>query len=223
MKENYEKLISDLVNRGYLKTPDIINAFREVDRGDFVPGDIKSAAYLNQALPIGRNQTISQPLVVAFMLELLEPVAGEKILDIGLGSGWQAAILAQIVGRNGRIVALERIPELFEFAKKNLAKRKFVKKGLVRPFLCDGSLGFEKEAPFDKIVAAASARKIPRAWKEQLKVGGVIVAPVGESIIRLEKVGARKFEKKEFYGFSFVPLITGGVGELQLLIRPVPI
>src|SRR3989338_6252796 len=127
MTENYEKLISDLVNRGYLKTPDIINAFREVDRGDFVPGDIKSAAYLNQALPIGRNQTISQPLVVAFMLELLEPAAGEKILDIGLGSGWQAAILAQIVGRNGRIVALERIPELFEFAKKNLAKHKFVK------------------------------------------------------------------------------------------------
>lgn len=208
MTENYEKLVSDLVRRGYLKTPEIIAAFKTVYRGDFVPDDLKSIAYLNQALPIGHNQTISQPLVVAFMLELLEPVAGERILDIGFGSGWQAAILAQIVGRNGRVVALERIPELFDFAKKNLAKYKFAKRGLVKSFLCDGSLGFEKEAPFDKIIAAASAKKIPVAWKEQLRVGGIIVTPVNESIVRLEKIGARDFEKKEFYGFSFVPLVV---------------
>ena len=203
----HEKLIQELKDENYLKTPSIIQAFEKVNRKNFVPEDQEEYAYLNSALPIGHKQTISQPLVVAFMLELLEPKRGEKILDIGSGSGWQTALLAHIVGKDGKVIAIERLPELVQSAKANLAN---YPKLLERIEMLDGnaSKGFEQNAPYDKIIAAASAKKIPNEWKEQLKIGGQIVAPVRESIIRLEKTSADKFEKKEFYGFAFVPLIS---------------
>ncbi|MAF79506.1 protein-L-isoaspartate O-methyltransferase [bacterium] len=203
----HQKLIQELKDENYLETPSIIQAFEKVDRKDFVPKDQEEYAYLNSALPIGHKQTISQPLVVAFMLELLEPKRGEKILDIGSGSGWQTALLAHIVEKDGKIIAIERIPELAQNAKANLAD---YPKLLKRIEMLDGdaSKGFEQNAPYDKIISVASARKIPNEWKEQLKIGGHIVAPVRESIIRLEKTSADKFKKKEFYGFAFVPLIS---------------
>ena len=193
-----------LIEDGYLKTPALIEAFRKVDRADFVHKDFKEYAYLNQPLPIGSDQTISQPLTVAFMLELLEPRAGEKIMDIGAGSGWQAALLAQIVGENGKIIAIERIPEIKAFAEANLNKYPFKNINLV---LGDGSKGFSEEAPYDKIIAAATAREISPAWQEQLKIGGRIVAPVKESIVVLDKVDQSHFVKKEYFGFDFVPLV----------------
>ena len=120
-----EKLIQKLINDGYLKTPAIIEAFKNIDRTDFVPENLKEIAYENKPLSIGFNQTISQPLTVAFMLELLEPKIGEKILDIGSGSGWQTALLAHIVGIQGKVVSIERIPELKLLAEKNLGKYNF--------------------------------------------------------------------------------------------------
>ena len=224
-------LIDVLIQDGWLKTPRIIEAFRAVKRLDFMPEDMRNLAELNEALPIGYGQTISQPLVVAFMLELLAPEPGQKILDIGAGSGWTTALLAYIVGdeRNksdrghkgykGKVIAIELIPELKEFGEKNVAKYNFlaphrtrsgagIEKGIVE-FLCaDGSRGYPKEAPFDRILASASASEVPRAWKEQLKIGGRIVTPIRSSIWLFVKKGEEQFDETEYPGFAFVPFVV---------------
>jgi protein-L-isoaspartate(D-aspartate) O-methyltransferase len=215
-------LIDSLIKEGWLKTPRIIEAFRQIKRVDFLPAapevgeprplygrdDSKDLAELNEALPIGYGQTISQPLVVAFMIELLDPRPGEKILDIGSGSGWTSALLAQIVGKKGKVIAIDIIPELVEFGKKNVSKYNFIEKGIVEFICADGSKGYQKEAPFDKILASASARELPKAWKEQLKVGGRIVTPIGTSIWLFAKKSENEFEEIEYPGFVFVPLIS---------------
>lgn len=204
------KLIDQLVEQGYLKSPLIIDAFRKIKRADFVPEEIvqkKGEEFVeeyNAPLSIGHNQTISQPLTVAFMLELLKPEKGDRIMDIGSGSGWQTALLCQIVGKDGSVSAIERIRELKEFGEKNLKKHGFNNV----EFICgDGSRGLKDKAPFDKIIAAASGDEIPLAWKEQLKVGGRLVVPVKNSIWLLVKREENKFEEKEYPGFAFVPLI----------------
>jgi len=200
-------LVDHLISSGYLKTPEIIGAFKKIDRVDFVPDNLKSEAYEDAPLPIGHGQTISQPATVAFMLELLEPKAGEKILDVGSGSGWTSALLSEIVGDKGRVVSLELIPELKEFGEKNAAKYGFVEKGTAQFICCDGSKGYEEESPFDKILASAAARRVPEAWKKQLKVGGRIVAPINSSIFLFVKKSENEMEEKEYPGFIFVPLI----------------
>jgi protein-L-isoaspartate(D-aspartate) O-methyltransferase len=202
-----ESLIKDLIRGGYLKSPNLIEAFRKIDRIDFVPENLKDDAYLNQPLPIGFGQTISQPLTVAFMLELLEPKTDEKILDVGAGSGWVSALLAQLVAEKGKIVAIERIPELCEFGRKNVAKYNFIEKGIVKFVCSDGSRGYPPEFPYDKIIAAATAEEIPLAWQEELKIGGRLVAPLNHNIVVWDKISREEFEKKEFFGFSFVPLV----------------
>jgi len=203
-------LTDSLIKEGWLKTPEIISAFKKIKRADFLPEEIRNLAELNEALPIGKGQTISQPLVVAFMMELLEPKKGEKILDVGSGSGWTAALLAEIVGEKGKVIALELVPDLVEFGKKNIEKYGFEKNGIAEFVCADGSKGYEREAPFDRILASATApARIPSAWKKQLKVGGRIVAPMDSSIWLLIKKGENEFEQKEYPGFVFVPLIEG--------------
>jgi len=197
------------------------------------PG-MEDLAQLNEALPIGYGQTISQPLVVAFMIELLEPKEGEKILDVGSGSGWTTALLAELVGEMGKVVAVELIPELKTFGESNVGKYDFIKRGIAQ-FICgDGSKGCEKQAPFDKILASASIRsvkneipnqgkedksssspfagaregkEIPPAWKDQLKIGGRIVAPIDSSIWLFVKKNETEFEETEYPGFVFVPFV----------------
>ncbi len=233
-----KELIDKLIKEGYLKTPLIIKAFKKIKREDFVLEDLKSEADINAPLPIGYGQTISQPLTVAFMLELLHPQPGDKILDIGAGSGWQTAMLAYIVSQHGnpkseilnpkqipnsnnqnpkqtgRVFAIERIPELVEFGKKNVGKYNFVEKGIVE-FICGDA---SQKATFDpirdeisngvnKIIAAAATERIPETWKEQLKIGGRLVTPVQSSIWLLVKKSKNEFDEKEFPGFAFVPLI----------------
>jgi protein-L-isoaspartate(D-aspartate) O-methyltransferase len=213
-------LIENLISEGWLKTPRIIEAFKKIKRVDFLPEDLKDLAEINEALPIGYGQTISQPLVVAFMLEILQPKEGEKILDIGSGSGWTTALLAYIVSGasnsklktqnskpKGKIIAIEVIPELKEFGEKNVAKYNFIKKGVVEFVCADGSKGYEKEAPFDKILVSAMARECYQSWKDQLKIGGRIVVPIGNSIWLFIKKSEREFEEFEYPGFVFVPLI----------------
>lgn len=202
-----EQLVEELVRDGYLRTPAIIEAFKAIDRADFVPEEYKNESYENYPLSIGREQTISQPLTVAFMLELLEPKRGEKILDVGAGSGWQTALLAQLVGEEGKVIAVERIAELKAYAESTLSKYPFIEKGRVLIIQGDGSHGFETEAPYDKIIAAASGEKLPNAWKEQLKIGGKIVAPFGESIYVFDKVNKDEFIERHYFGFRFVPLV----------------
>jgi len=212
-------LINSLIQEGWLKTEKYIKAFEKIKREDFLPKDSKDLAELNEALPIGFSQTISQPLVVAFMIELLKPEEGEKILDVGSGSGWTAALLAEIVGEKGKVIALEIVPELKEFGENNISNYNFIKEGRVEVLCADGSKGYPQYASrpefaegFDKILASASVQgEIPRAWKEQLKVGGRIVTPIGNSIWLIIKNppagGQKEFEETEYPGFVFVPLI----------------
>ena len=211
-------LINNLIEQNWLKTRRIIEAFRKIKRNDFMLSGMQDLAELNQALPIGYDQTISQPLVVAFMLEQLQPEQGDKILDIGSGSGWTTALLAEIVGEKGRIIAIELIPELKDFGEKNVAKYNFIKKGIVKFICADGSKGYIKEAPFDKILCSASvypvrnkifnrAESVPRAWKDQIKVRGRIVTPIDYSIWALIKKSKNNWEEIEHPGFVFVPLV----------------
>ncbi|PIY73938.1 MAG: protein-L-isoaspartate O-methyltransferase, partial [Candidatus Portnoybacteria bacterium CG_4_10_14_0_8_um_filter_40_50] len=142
----HNELINNIIKDGYLKTPRIIKAFKKIDRKNFVPEDFKEEAYVNAPLPIGFGQTISQPLTVAFMIELLEPEPGNIILDVGAGSGWQTAILAEIVGKYGKVFAIELIEKLAEFGKANVDKYDFIKKGRVEFVQGDGSLGLPGKA-----------------------------------------------------------------------------
>lgn len=203
-------IVDSLIKDGWLKTPKIIEAFRKIKREDFLPDDIKNLAELNEALPIGFSQTISQPLTVAFMLELLQPESGDKILDIGAGSGWASTLLGFIVrhSASGKVIAIEIIPELAEFGRKNTEKYGFIKNGAIEFICADGSKGFEKEAPYDKILASAATQSgVPPELKKQLKIGGRLVLPVKDSIWLFIKKNDNEFEKKEYPGFVFVPLV----------------
>jgi len=201
-------LVDNLIGQGWLKSRRIIEAFEKIKREDFLPPKIKDLAEINEALPIGYGQTISQPLVVAFMLEQLQAQPGDKILDIGSGSGWTSALLGEIVGDKGKVIAIEIIPELKEFGEKNVAKYNFIEKGRVEFICADGSKGYEKGAPFDGILVSASVQtEVPQTWKDQIKIGGRIVTPLGSSIWRFMKKSAAEFEMIEYPGFVFVPLI----------------
>lgn len=203
-----KQLIDDLIGEGYLRTPRIIDAFRKIDRIDFVPEKFKADAYINAPLPIGYGQTISQPLTVAFMLELLDPEKDDKILDVGSGSGWQTALLAEIAGEKGKVFGVERISELAEFGEKNIDKYDFIKKEIAKIIYANGSKGLKNEAPFDRIIAGAMAEKIPEELKKQLKIGGRLVIPQGGSIWLLIKKSEVEFEEYEYPGFAFVPMVT---------------
>jgi len=199
-------LVDNLIKDGVLKNKRLIGAFRAVDRKDFVPENLKEFAYIDEPLPIGGEQTISQPWTVAFMLELLGPKPGENIMEIGYGSGWQTALLA---ASGANVWAIELVPGLCKFGKENFEK---FWKGDVKFFCQNGSLGLpeiaKKIGGFDKIIVAASGKELPRVWKEQLKIGGKIVAPIGHSIFEFIKKAGGKFEEIEHPGFAFVPLVS---------------
>jgi len=203
------KLVNQLIEDGYLKTSLIIDAFSEISRIEFVREEFELEAEANVALPIGQGQTISQPLTVAVMLELLEPQPGHKILDVGSGSGWTTALLSYIVGEKGRVIALEIKKALKEFGEKNVDKFGYVKNGIAKFYAADGSKGFPNEAPYDRILVSAEASEVPEALKRQLKIEGKMVIPVKNSLWYLKKKGENDFYKEEYPGFAFVPLVTG--------------
>ena len=202
-------LIKNLIYEGYLKTDRIIAAFSKIKRADFVPEDLESASDANIPLPIGQGQTISQPLTVAFMLEKLEPRLGNKVLDIGTGSGWTAALIAHIVGKHGKVIGMERIKELCYFGLNNVSKYNFIEGGRVKIICADGSHGYLNEAPYDRILVSAAAKKLPLELKKQLKIGGRMVIPVENSIWVIEKLSKNEFKEGEYPGFAFVSLISG--------------
>ncbi|MFZ3074119.1 MAG: protein-L-isoaspartate O-methyltransferase [Minisyncoccales bacterium] len=208
-------LIENLINKGYLKTVRLIDAFRAIRRRDFLPINLPNRdmlAELDEAISIGFAQTISQPAVVAFMLELLSPQPGQKILDIGYGSGWTTALLAYIAsggGAAGKVVAIERIPELALFGRNNISKYNFINRKIVRYVVGDGSRGYWPQAPYDRILASAAATSIPKTWIKQLKIGGIIVAPQENAIVKITKNSQTITTEERHEGFAFVPLVQG--------------
>ncbi|NPA85981.1 MAG: protein-L-isoaspartate(D-aspartate) O-methyltransferase [bacterium] len=176
MLASNEELVEYLCRHGYISSERVRRAFLKVDRRDFVPPQYKKYAYLDEPLPIGKGQTISAPSVVAKTLELAEIEPGQKVLEIGTGSGYLTALLAELVGPQGLVVSVEYFPELAEFARKNLEKYGFKNVVLV----CgDGSRGYPELAPYDRIVCGAAAPyPLPQPWIEQLKEGRILVSPV---------------------------------------------
>src|SRR3989344_7005593 len=188
-----------LVGTGVLKTPKIIEAFRAVDRKDFVPDSLREFAYEDHPLDIGWGQTISQPYTVAFMLELLKPEEGSIVLDIGHGSGWTTALLAHIAKK---VYAMERIPELCAFGKKNVEKYKELASRVT--FLCQDATANFPDVTFDRILASAAAdNKVPEDWKDHLKIEGRMVLPIQNSIWFFIKKDDNTFEEYEHPGFVF--------------------
>jgi protein-L-isoaspartate(D-aspartate) O-methyltransferase len=198
---------SQLAARG-IRCPKVLGAMSTVPREAFVPEHLRELAYDDSPLPIGWEQTISQPHVVALMIEELGLRGGEKVLEIGAGSGYAAAVLGQIAGN---VHAVERIRELADRASDTLRALGYdnveVRHG-------DGTLGWPERAPFDAIIVAAAAREVPEPLKQQLKVGGRLVIPVGrnahyQQLECVTRVSEIRFSEEKLVGVRFVPLIGG--------------
>ncbi|MEK7659195.1 MAG: protein-L-isoaspartate O-methyltransferase [Patescibacteria group bacterium] len=198
-----QQLIEKLISDKTLITPRIIKAFKAIDRKDFVLIQDKDRVYEDQPLSIGYGATISQPTTVAIMLEKLQPQPDNRVLEIGTGSGYMTALLAEIAGKRGKVFSIEYIPELKGLAEFNLRRYNFRNVGL---FVGDGKAGLKEYAPFDRIISSASGDETPKSWKNQLKVGGRIVASVGENLVVLDKTSKKRFKQEEYRGFIFVPL-----------------
>ncbi|MEJ2469210.1 MAG: protein-L-isoaspartate O-methyltransferase [Campylobacterales bacterium] len=198
-----EMLIQGMIAYGALRTPKIIEAFRVIDRKYFVPDWFADEIYGDYPLPIGEDQTISQPTTVAFMLELLGAEEGDRVLDIGSGSGWTTALLGHIVGERGEVIGLERQHSLVEQGRRNIRPFHF---SPVRIEEAGEQLGMPGER-FDAILASASAPEIPEQLFEQLKPGGRLVLPVQDSVYRFVKESETEIQREEYPGFIFVPLI----------------
>ncbi|EKD95252.1 MAG: hypothetical protein ACD_25C00004G0003 [uncultured bacterium] len=204
------ELIDKLKSSGVLKSFSVEQALLEIDRSDFVLPEDKGNSYTDAALSIGYGQTISQPFTVAFMLELLDIKQGHKILDIGTGSGWQASLLAFMSGEDGHVYTVEIIPKLSEYAGENVGKYPLISDNLS---LHEGNAktglpNVSKEiGGFDRIIAAAEVRELPEAWKEQLKVGGVMVFPKDSGIYKMVRNTETDFDTLFFPGFAFVPFV----------------
>ncbi len=185
----------------------VVNAMLKVPRHIFVFDELKDEAYNDYPLSIGFGQTISAPHMVAIMCELLSLEEGNKVLEVGAGSGYHAAVVAEIVGERGKVIGIERIPELAKFARENIKKLGYEN---VEIIVGDGSKGYEKEAPYDRIYVTASAPDIPPPLIEQLKKGGKMVIPIGDFIQYLyviEKDKKGRITKKNWGSVRFVPLV----------------
>jgi protein-L-isoaspartate(D-aspartate) O-methyltransferase len=201
-----DALIDTMKNTGFLTDNRVESAIQKVPRHNFVPESLKNRAYENSPLPIIEKQTISQPSVVSRMTEWLDLKEGQKVLEIGSGSGWQSAILANIVG-NGKIFTVERHAKLANFAKKNLEKLGIKNVTIIHG---DGNLGLPEESPFDRIMITAACKKIPNILLHQLSLDGLLIAPVGDdiqSLILLKKTSKGFVEIKNQKGYVFVPLL----------------
>jgi len=200
-KSKKNDLIKSMKLSSSLNTKIVISAFKKVSREDFVPERLRAHSYIDKPLPIGEEQTISQPTTVAIMTESLEPRKGHKILEIGTGSGYQTAVLSEIVGSRGLVVTLELLPFLYEFGKKNLKSY-----SNVEIFCADGSKGYPYKSPYDRIIVTAEANKIPELLFSQLREGGILVIPVNGKLLKVQKFKDKQ-EVTDLGHFAFVPFI----------------
>lgn len=211
MKDTYrhkglrKKLIETLREKG-IEDERILQAFNKVPRHLFLDKAFEEWAYTDKAFPIGNKQTISQPFTVAYQTDLLEIKKRDKILEIGTGSGYQAAILVTL---GARVFSVERQESLYKKTNKLLKELGF---SAIRTFLKDGVGGLPEFAPFDKIIVTAAADDIPRALLSQLKIGGILVIPVGQEtqqMCKIIKKSERQYSRMYLDNFKFVPLLKG--------------
>ncbi|MFA5895709.1 MAG: protein-L-isoaspartate(D-aspartate) O-methyltransferase [Thermoplasmata archaeon] len=203
-----DRLVRELVAEGDIRSPRVQEAFLQVPREEFVRSGDRSAAYVDVPLPIGEGQTISAPSMIAIMLEEARLAPGEKVLEIGTGSGYHAALLACLVGAEN-VTSIERIPALAVWGQENLARSGF---GGVTVVQGDGSLGYPAGAPYDCILATAGSPRIPEPWPRQLAAQGRIVAPIGDSRFGQDLVIAHlrpdgSLEIRRGTPCAFVPLV----------------
>lgn len=199
-------IVKRLEREGFIKNKKVSEALLKVPRDKFVPEELKNYAYMDTPLSIGYGQTISAIHMVAMMCDALDLKEGHKVLEVGTGSGYHAAVVAEIVGKNGQVITIERVPKLSEKAETVLRELGYDN---VIVICGDGTLGYEPLAPYDRIYITASGPTIPKPLIEQLKDGGKIVAPVGQyiqNLILLEKRG-NTLIKKNLGEVAFVPLI----------------
>lgn len=200
-----EAMVETQIAARGVRDPDVLRAMKKVPRHLFVPEDIRDHAYEDRALPVGYGQTISQPYVVAAMTEALQARPGMKVLEIGTGTGYQAAILAEM---GLKVFTIEIIPELARSARERLEKLGYRGITVIEG---DGYKGYPQEAPFDRIIVTAAPPEVPQALKEQLAVGGRLVIPVGEydqDLIVLEKK-PDGFVSSYLFPVRFVPMVRG--------------
>jgi len=211
VQDNYAELrnrmvVEQIAARG-VSDPEVLAAMRKVPRHEFVPEEYRDMAYRDTPLPIGHGQTISQPYIVAYMTEQLALSPKDKVLEIGTGSGYQAAVLAELVSE---VFTIEIIPELAEQARKTLQRLGYKN---VHVRVGDGYQGWPEHAPFDAIILTAAPPKVPQPLLDQLKDGGRLIAPVGENyqeLVLIEKQGS-KLVRKNLIPVRFVPM----TGEAQ--------
>ncbi|MFW5999285.1 MAG: protein-L-isoaspartate(D-aspartate) O-methyltransferase [Halanaerobiaceae bacterium] len=200
-----ERMVEDqLVARG-IEDENLLSAFSSVPRHEFVPEKERGHAYEDRPLPIGQGQTISQPYIVAEMISALELEAGDRLLEIGLGSGYAAAIMAEVANE---VFAVERLAVLVRRAREKLAELEYdnieVKTG-------DGTEGWPEKAPFDGILVSAAAPEVPETMLEQLDTGGVLVIPAGDKtvqqLLKITREDEGKYRREKLGGVRFVPLV----------------
>ena len=195
----------DLKGRG-LSDPFVLRAMREVPREEFVPPAMIDQSYDDHPLPIAEGQTISQPYMVAYMTEALELSASDRVLEIGTGSGYSAAVLSRIANE---VVTVERFAELAESARVRLSRLGY---GNIRIYVGDGTLGWPDHAPYDAIVVTAAAPRVPGPLLKQMVTGGRLVVPVGphhfvQTLVRVRRIAQDDFREEELMAVQFVPLI----------------
>lgn len=206
-----------LTHEGVLTSPELIRSFSRVHRVDFLPDNQKPDEGYNQALQVGHGQTNSQPSTVGRMLELLKPRRGHAILDVGSGSGWTTALLASVVGSKGRVIGAERIPQLVEFGRENLAKYEFPSAKIEHT---ESGLGVPSEGPYNRIIVSAHMLEawIPELSSQLSTRGGIMVAPIvsetnygtggyNQSISVITRNGANFVTMTAMEGVAFVPLV----------------
>jgi len=219
----WERLIDDLVRQGILQTPNVANAMRHVPRLNFLPKAARQHSAVDAPLQIGFGQTISAPHMVSIMNEALQLEVGQRVLEVGAGSGWHAATLGELVApksapesTRGHVYSVEIIPSLAETARRNILTAGFG--DCVTVINADGSKGYPDKALYDRIAVTAAAPQVPQPLVDQLKPdGGVMVIPVGtvsfyQTLIRLTKNAAGEVRQEDLGGVAFVPL-TGEYGQ----------
>lgn len=203
MSENH-RFVDYLIGSGVLRSPALVDAFLRCDRALFVPEALLNDAYGDYPLPIGGGQTISQPTTVAIMLELLHPRCGDRVLDIGSGSGWTTALLASAVGEKGYVEGIERVSFLVDYGRRRLHAA-HIANASIHP--ADPTVLGKPGHRFDRILVSASAPWMPHELFDQLNPGGVLVIPVQNSLWRITKHADGTTDSFELPGFRFVPLI----------------